>query len=267
MAPRQAWTAPPPPGGGAARLHARACGPPAALRKALCSMVKQVDFEAELEIEPERLRAFVQALFEGAGTEPQQAGLVAGLLVDNDLHGASSHGTNLPHGWGYLKQMREGSINPNPVPKVISDEGSCRVYDGDGGIGHPVCYEAMTWCIQRAKEVGVAVATTRNHHHFGAAVQWGRMALQADCIGIAVSSHRYELDQNRSVSAVNGTSPISIVRSRIAKSASFDLSQVVRHACAVATVSCRLFPAVRKHPSPLTWVHRSDFPTKRNTLT
>ena len=199
-------------------------------------MVKQVDFKAELEIEPEKLRAFVQALFEGAGTKAPQAALVAGLLVDNDLHGASSHGTNLPTGWGYLKQMRQGGINPNPVPKIISDEGSCRVYDGDGGIGHPVCYEAMTWCIQKAKEVraphfplshsclhtkvirsrgeqvGVAVATTRNHHHFGAAVQWGRMALEADCIGIAVSSHRYELNPNSSVSGVNGTSPISIVR-------------------------------------------------------
>ena len=119
-------------------------------------MVKQVDFEAELEIEPDKLRAFVQALFEGAGTSAQQAALVSGLLVDNDLHGASSHGTNLPTGWGYLKQMREGAINPNPVPKVISDEGSCRVYDGDGGIGHPVCYEAMTWCIKKAKEVRVS---------------------------------------------------------------------------------------------------------------
>ena len=54
-------------------------------------MVKQVDFEAELEIEPDKLRAFVQALFEGAGTNAQQAALVSGLLVDNDLHGASSH--------------------------------------------------------------------------------------------------------------------------------------------------------------------------------
>jgi|EP01043_Picozoa_sp_COSAG02_P016987 LDH2 family malate/lactate/ureidoglycolate dehydrogenase len=188
-------------------------------------MVKQADFEAELEIEPEKLHAFVQKLFEGAGTEPQQASLVAGLLVDNDLHGASSHGTNLPHAWGYLKMMREGSINPNPVPKLIADEGSCRVYDGDGGIGHPVCYEAMTWCIKKAKEVGVAVATTRNHHHFGAAVQWGRMALEADCIGIAVSSHRYDLDPNRSVSSVNGTSPISIVRGCIAQSARHSISR------------------------------------------
>ena len=175
-------------------------------------MVKQADFEAELTIEPDKLREFVQQLFEGAGTKAPQAALVAGLLVDNDLHGASSHGTNLPHGWRYLSQMREGEINPNPVPKVISDEGSCRVYDGDGGIGHPVCYEAMQWAIQKAKEGGVAVATTRNHHHFGAAVQWGRMAMKADCIGIAVSSHRYDLNPESSVSGVNGTSPISIVR-------------------------------------------------------
>ena len=48
----------------------------------------------------------------------------------------------------------------------------------------------MQWCIKTAKENGCAVATTRNHHHFGAAVQWSRMAQKEDCIAIAVSSHR-----------------------------------------------------------------------------
>ena len=58
-------------------------------------MVKQVDFEAELEIEPEKLRDFVQKLFEGAGTQAPQAALVAELLVSNDLRQTSSCGTQL----------------------------------------------------------------------------------------------------------------------------------------------------------------------------
>ena len=173
-------------------------------------MVKQADFEAAFRMEPAALHGFTAALFEAAGTTADGATLMADLLVDNDLHGASSHGTNLAHGWGYLKGMREGSLNPRPLPSVISEEGSCRVYDGDGGVGHPVCYEAMQWAIKKAKETGCAVATTRHHMHFGAAVQWSRMAMKEGCIAIACSSHRYQMDPESSIRSVNGTSPISI---------------------------------------------------------
>jgi L-2-hydroxycarboxylate dehydrogenase (NAD+) len=168
-------------------------------------MVKQANFKAALTIQPDAMQAFTAALFEAAGASAADAKLISGLLVDNDLHGASSHGTNLAHGWRYLQQMRDGSLNPRPVVKVISETGNCRVYDGDGGCGHFACYAAMQWCIKTAKAEGCAVATTRNHHHFGAAVQWGRMASEADCIAIAVSSHRYELGSESSVSAVNGS--------------------------------------------------------------
>lgn len=96
-------------------------------------MVKQANFKPALRIEPAELRKFVAALFEAAGGPPATATLMADLLVDNDLHGASSHGTNLPHGWRYLQQMRAGELNPAPVPTVISESGACRVYDGDGG--------------------------------------------------------------------------------------------------------------------------------------
>ena len=50
------------------------------------------------------------------------------------------------------------------VPKVISEEGACRVYDGDGGCGHPVCYEAMQWCIKTAKERSDAAVNTCMQH-------------------------------------------------------------------------------------------------------
>ena len=99
-------------------------------------MVKQADFEEAVRLSADELHAFTAALFEAAGATADGAKLMADLLVDNDLHGASSHGTNLAHGWNYLGQMREGQINPRPEPKLISEEGSVSVWDGDGGCGH-----------------------------------------------------------------------------------------------------------------------------------
>ena len=68
----------------------------------------------------------------------------------------------------------------------------------------------MQWAIKKAKEQGCAVCTTRNHHHFGAAVQWSRMAMKEGCIAVSCSSHRYQMDPESSIRSVNGTSPISI---------------------------------------------------------
>ena len=68
----------------------------------------------------------------------------------------------------------------------------------------------MTWVAETAAEYGTAAATTRNHFHFGSAGKYSRIAVAAGCVGIAVSSHRYDLPPESIIKGVNATSPISI---------------------------------------------------------
>ena len=58
--------------------------------------------------------------------------------------------------------------------------------------------------------VGVAAVTTRNHFHFGSAGNYSRMALPHDCIGMAISSHRYRPNPDATVMSASGSSPMSI---------------------------------------------------------
>ena len=154
------------------------------------------------------LRQLTADFFQKAGTNAADAQLLADLLTATDLRGVHSHGTwQIP---GYARMMLEGRVNPRPNIKVTSATTTARVYDGDGGMGHFPCHQAMTWVAETAAEYGTAAATTRNHFHFGSAGKYSRIAAAAGCVGIAISSHRYDLPPESIVKGVNATSPISI---------------------------------------------------------
>ena len=154
------------------------------------------------------LRELTADLFQKAGTNSADAQHLADLLTATDLRGVHSHGTwQIP---GYARLMLEGRVNPRPNIKVTSATTTARVYDGDGGMGHFPCHQAMTWVAETAAEYGTAAATTRNHFHFGSAGKYSRIAAAAGCVGIAISSHRYDLPSESIVKGVNATSPISI---------------------------------------------------------
>jgi LDH2 family malate/lactate/ureidoglycolate dehydrogenase len=161
-----------------------------------------------IRVPPEEMSRLVARLFEKAGAGRQDAELMAHLLVQTDLRGVFSHGT-----WqttGYARLMLNGRVNPAPNIRVVRETPTTRVLDGDGGMGHIPCFRGAEWAIATAKEFGTAAVTTRNHFHFGAASKYARMALEHDCIGVAISSHRYGLSPDDLIKRVNATSPISI---------------------------------------------------------
>ena len=161
-----------------------------------------------IRVPAEDMHSLVTALFEKAGTSRIDAEFLARLLVDTDLRGVFSHGTQqVPR---YIQMMLDGRVNPCPNIHTVSEMFTTRVIDGDGGLGHFPCYQGTEWAIAKAKQHGLAAVTTRNHFHFGAAGSYARMALEYDCIGLAVSSHRYPLDSEDSVLYASRRSPISI---------------------------------------------------------
>jgi L-2-hydroxycarboxylate dehydrogenase (NAD+) len=161
-----------------------------------------------IRIPPEDMRILVTALFEKAGTSRKDAEFMARLLVQTDLRGVFSHGTQkVPR---YIQMMLDGRVNRHPNVRKVSETSTTLILDGDGGLGHFPCYQGTEWAIAKAKEHGLAAVTTSNHFHIGAAGQYTRMALEYDCIGLAVSSHRYPLDPEKSILHASRGSPISI---------------------------------------------------------
>lgn len=161
-----------------------------------------------IRVPAEDMRILVTALFEKAGTSRTDAQFLAGFLVQTDLRGVFSHGTRkVPY---YIQMMLDGRVNPRPNIRAVNETSTTQILDGDGGMGHFPCYRGTEWAIAKAKEYGLAAATTNNHFHFGAVGCYARMAFEYDCIGLAVSSHRYRLDSKESILCAGGGSPISI---------------------------------------------------------
>lgn len=160
----------------------------------------RVPFEAMVD--------FVRELFLAVGTSEEHADHMAVTLAINDLRCVFSHGSRQTR--DYISQMKNGHTNPRPSVTVASESEATAVLDGDGGLGYFPAHLGTEMAIEKALNVGVATITTRNHFHFGAAGIYSRMALAHDCIGMALSSHRYRPRPEATVMSASGGSPISI---------------------------------------------------------
>ncbi len=114
------------------------------------------------------------------------ADLTADLMVRTDLRGVDSHGVGmLPT---YLRWHRAGYIHPAAEPKIVRDEGTTAVVDGQQAFGHYVATCGMELAIAKARAHGVGFVTCHNSNHYGAAANYSLMALAHDMIGISMTN-------------------------------------------------------------------------------
>jgi len=140
-----------------------------------------------IRVPVDQLRGLSVALFRRAGVPSEHAELITELLIDTDLRGVLSHGTRCVN--GYVRSFLEGRLNPTPQIRVIRDEPTTGIVDGDGGLGHPATVQATELAIAKARATGIGAAVSRNHGHFGGAGKYTRMAMREGCIGFCVSGH------------------------------------------------------------------------------
>ena len=83
-----------------------------------------------IRVIPDDLRRFVSNVLQKVEVPQPDADVIAELMVDTDLHGVFSHGTNtLP---GYSRVFATRGFNPTPVQKFIKDTPIITMIDGDG---------------------------------------------------------------------------------------------------------------------------------------
>ena len=156
----------------------------------------------------DELHGLLLRIFEKVNMTKRDADLLATILTRNNQRCIYSHGTGqLTH---YLEELRAGKINPQPKVSVIREAPASLVLDGDGGLGYFPCWTGTEKIIEKSKKGGAAVLTTFNHHHFGSAGNYTRLAIEHDCIGIALSNSRNYLKPENSIANIINSSPISI---------------------------------------------------------
>lgn len=160
-----------------------------------------------IRVPADSMRVLVATLLERVGVTEEDRSLLADLLVRNDLRGVFSHGSRQVA--TYARDIRDGKLNPQPKPSVVSESPVLLHLDGDGGLGYFASYRLAQSLAKKARSMGVAVGVTRNHGHFGAAGIYSRMAVAADLFGYVTSGHQLLLEPGQSILTAAGGSPHS----------------------------------------------------------
>jgi LDH2 family malate/lactate/ureidoglycolate dehydrogenase len=164
--------------------------------------------KTDRRVSPAALQAVVAAIFARCGMSGEDAGLLARTLVHSDLRGIHSHGVlRVPD---YVGKLTRDGVDPRGRPRVISDRGAAFVVDGGNSMGQIGGTFAMKHAIERAGEIGLALAAVRGSNHCGALDWYTLMAVAENMIGIAGTNALPTMAPWGGVDKIVGINPLSI---------------------------------------------------------
>jgi uncharacterized oxidoreductase len=135
-----------------------------------------------MNISPDRLGAFIAAIFRAAGCLSDEADRIAAHLVEANLVGHDSHGViRVPT---YVRWLEEGKVLAGQSIQVAFENDVIAVVDGQFGFGQTVGAQAMQLGIDKAARHGVAVIALRNAGHLGRIGDWPLMAAEAGLLSL-----------------------------------------------------------------------------------
>jgi LDH2 family malate/lactate/ureidoglycolate dehydrogenase len=152
---------------------------------------------------------FMVRFFTGLGVPQERAKITAEILQAADLRGVSSHGMIRLQTY-YGSRLQKGLIDPLADNAIIREGPASLALNGKNGLGQVVAKDAMTRCIEKAKQTGIAMVTVSNSNHYGIAGYYAMMALQHDMIGISLTNSQPLVAPTYGRKRLLGTNPIAI---------------------------------------------------------
>lgn len=135
-----------------------------------------------LRFQAAALQEFVEALLGYAGSEPQEARLVADHLVSANLAGHDSHGVGMIP--SYIRSLAQGYLQLNQHARVVKDAGAVVTLEGNAAFGQVAAHEAIQLGIEKARQFGLAAVALHNSHHIGRIGYWAEKCAAAGFISI-----------------------------------------------------------------------------------
>jgi len=132
------------------------------------------------------LRAFAATLLERGGLAPDRAGAVAGILVEGDLMGHTTHGLQLLG--PYLGALESGVMTAQGEPTVLADRGGAMTWDGRFLPGPWLVLRAMDEAFARVADRGVVTAVIRRSHHIACLQAYLPRATERGLVMLLMSS-------------------------------------------------------------------------------
>ena len=148
-------------------------------------------------------------IFVALGMSTANAEQGADTLLYADVRGIDSHGvSNMMR--AYVAGLKGGQVNPDPKWKPTADNKAAVNVDSDRGLGIVVGPHCMRLAIKRAREYGVSIVTAHNGGHYGAAAYHAHLALEADMIGISMTTGGVLVTPTQGAEPLLGLNPIGI---------------------------------------------------------
>lgn len=154
------------------------------------------------------LHQFTCGILEAIGHSKAHAKEAADILIGADLRGIDSHG--IARLAGYIRLYEKERVNPQPNLKIVHETPSTGVIDGDAALGLVSGPFAMRLAMKKAKEVGSGWISVKNSNHYGIAGYHAMLALEEDCIGIAMTNASPLVSPTHSKERMLGTNPIAV---------------------------------------------------------
>jgi LDH2 family malate/lactate/ureidoglycolate dehydrogenase len=157
------------------------------------------------------LEGFTLSVFHALGVPDDEAQMCANALIQSELHCLPGQGQGVRRLPTYRERITKGYILPGAPFEIVKESPALALIDGHNGLGSPIAQRSMRVAIEKAKISGIGTAVVRNSTHFGSAAVPARLALEQDCIGIAMTNAGPEMAPWGAASGVVGTNPWGIV--------------------------------------------------------
>lgn len=156
------------------------------------------------------LYAFVRRAFIALGLGVEEAELCADGLVQSELRGLTAQMQGVNRLRVYAERIQGGLVTAQAPFEIVRDGSALALVDAHNGLGYAAATRAMRLAVSKAKDNGIGAVFVRHSTHFGGAAVHARRAVDAGCIGIAMSNAGPEMAPWGGITPVLGTNPWAI---------------------------------------------------------
>ncbi|OKL56178.1 hypothetical protein UA08_08562 [Talaromyces atroroseus] len=158
-------------------------------------------------IQPAVLQQFVHRILTGNGVSDEHAKVITQCLVQADLRGVDTHGSNrIP---SYMKRIRQKVLNPSATPQLQQVTPAAAIVDAQNGFGFVAAHMGMQKAIEMAQVFGIGLVSVKHSNHFGMSAWLVQQAIDAGMMSLVFTNSSPALPVWGGKSKLMGVSPIA----------------------------------------------------------
>lgn len=157
-----------------------------------------------------QLEDFTLDALAAMGLDAGQARLVGGALLFSELRFHPGQGQGVRRLRAYAERIAGGIIDVAARHEVVKESSALALVDGHNSLGSVTAIEAMRLAVAKAKVCGVGMAFVRGGTHYGSSAVHAAEAVEAGCIGLAMTNAGAEMAAWGGASPAVGTNPWAI---------------------------------------------------------